>query len=339
MTGGRLGRLLPLLTLILVACNTIAPGSNPSSSPTATGVAAGAGSATAAVPRVSGLKKPYGLAVGEGSVWVTEYEQGILVRIDPATDRVIARVQVGIHASRVLVQEGFAWVLDDVGGALIKVDVLTNRKVKEFPLQPSLNMRPSGLAGTAGSVWVTLAETFVLRSGKVLGQLIRIDTSTSVVTAIPIDGLPAGVAVGGGAVWVSSILVEPTSIFRIDPATIRVVARVETGHPVSGPLAYADSGLWVANNDGYLTRIDSRTNKVVGNFEVGSPQWAAMLPVEKDLWISVPLDNIVARFDPGTGIVTETLRAGTRPQGFAFLGSDIWVANYLDGTVMKLPIN
>jgi DNA-binding beta-propeller fold protein YncE len=174
---------------------------------------------------------------------------------------------------------------------------------------------------------------------KPLGELVRLDTATNARSTILIDGVATGVTVGGDAVWVTTVLPEPASIFRIDPATNRVVARVETGHPVSGPLAYADSGLWVANNDGSLTRIDSRTNKVVGNFEIGSPEWPAMLPAGKDLWLSVPLDNILARFDPATGAIASTVRAGSRPQQFAVLGHDIWVANYVDGTVTKLPIN
>lgn len=64
-----------------------------------------------------------------------------------------------------------------------------------------------------------------------------------------------------------------------------------------------------------------------------------MLAVGKDLWISVPLDNLMARFDPATGAVTSTIRGGTRPQVFALLGTDMWVANYVDGTVARLPIN
>ena len=338
MTARRLRTLFPVLTLILVACNPIAPGAGPSSSsPSSSGVAS-AGSA--AVPRVSGLQKPYGVAVGNGSVWVTEYEQGNLVRIDPATNRVVARVRVGPHASHVLIQDGFAWVLDDLGNALIRVDVASNRVVNKISLQAGFDMRPSDLAGGAGSLWVTMgSNAYPATAARQLGELLRIDTATSAVTATQIDGVAAGVALGGGAVWVSSIIVEPTTIFRIDPATNRVVANIETGHPVSGPLAFGDSALWVANNDGYLTRIDARSNKVIGNFELGSPEWAAMLAVGKDLWISAPLDNILARFDPTIGAVASTVRAGGRPQVFALLGSDIWVANYVDGTVAKLPIN
>jgi DNA-binding beta-propeller fold protein YncE len=236
-----------------------------------------------------------------------------------------------------VVQDGFVWVIDDQRRFIVQVDATSNQVIEKIP---TFGLRPAGIAGSSGSVWVTLGTSANLnRAAPILSELVRIDTATKARTIIMIDGLAAGVTVGGGAVWVSTILLEPMSIFRIDPATDRVVARVETGRAVSGPLAFGDSALWVANNDGYLTRIDSRSNKVTGNFELGSPEWAAMLAVGKDLWISAPLDNILARFDPTIGAVASTVRAGGRPQVFARLGSDIWVANYVDGTVTKLPIN
>jgi streptogramin lyase len=299
--------------------------------------AASAGAAT--VARVSGLDKPFGVAVGEGSVWVTEYERGYLVRIDAATYRVVARMRVGVHASHVLVQDGSAWVLDDLGGALIRVDTLSNRIVKEIPMRPTLNLRPTALAGDAGSVWVTLGSTteIVGKTGPV-GQVVRVDTATNGLSTIPIDGEAAGVTVGGGAVWVTTILREPSNIYRIDLATGRVVASLQTGHPVSGPVVYSDSGVWVANTDGFLTDIDSRTNVVVGNFDVGSPEWPAIVATGKHLWLSAPVDNLVAKFDPQAGGITATVHSGRRPQGFAVGGNDMWVANYGDGTVVRLPI-
>src|ERR1700682_576464 len=350
MTGRQLRALLPAFMLMLVACNPVAPGAGPSGSPASSSSVTGAGSGTSAVTRVSGLDKPFGVAAGGGYVWVTEYQRGNLVRIDPATSRIVDRVHFDGRAAQLLVQDGFVWVIDDQRRFIIQVDATSNRVINQIPMQPAFDpaFDLSGLAGSAGSVWVTLGSRTVYRGRGVLGELVRvehlgelvrIDTATSATSTILIDGVATGVPVGGDAVWVTTVLPEPTSIFRIDPATNRVVARVETGQPVSGPLAYADSGLWVANNNGYLTRIDSRTNKVVGNFEVGSPKWAAMLSVGKNLWISAPLDNILARFDPATGAVASTVRAGSRPQMFALLGTDMWVASYGDGTLVKLPIN
>jgi DNA-binding beta-propeller fold protein YncE len=167
---------------------------------------------------------------------------------------------------------------------------------------------------------------------------VRVDpASGEVLATIPLPGNAAGVAVGGGAVWVISTL-DPITIYRIDPNTKRVVATIDTGHTPTGALAYLDPYLWVANKDGDLTRIDSRTNRVT-SFAVGSPEWPALVAEGQAIWISAPLDNMVARFDIATGAISKTMRTGSRPQGFAVLGNDIWVANYGDGTVAKLHIN
>jgi DNA-binding beta-propeller fold protein YncE len=132
--------------------------------------------------------------------------------------------------------------------------------------------------------------------------------------------------------------VDPAVVYRIDPKTNRIAATIDSGHPASGAVTYQEPYLWAANADGYLTRIDSRTNRVT-SFAVGSPEWPVLVAEGQAIWISAPLDNIVARFDIATGAISKTMRTGSRPQGFAFLGNDIWVANYGDGTVAKLPIN
>jgi streptogramin lyase len=338
--NGRFRALLPAVTLVVVACNPVSSGVNPSSSPRSSGAVAGAGSATAVVALVSGLNKPFAVAVADGSVWATEYEKGNLVRINPATNRVVARVHLGIHASHLLVQEGSVWVLDDVGAALYRVDAQNNRVVNEIPLRPAFNWRPTALASGGGALWVTVASNVASNvvAGQNRGVVVRIDTATGAQTITTIDGYAAGVAVAGGSVWVTTTEAEPWSIYRVDPSTNRVVAKVDTGHHVSGPVAYAEPDLWVANNDGYLTKIDSRTGAVVGDFEVGSPEWPAIVAAGNDLWLSAPLDNLVARFDAHAGAVTATYHTGSRPQGFAFGAGGLWVANYLDGTVAKLAI-
>jgi hypothetical protein len=55
------------------------------------------------------------LAVGPDAVWVLNRNrlpgQELLVRVDPTTDRVVARIPVGRNAIRVAVGEGSVWVL------------------------------------------------------------------------------------------------------------------------------------------------------------------------------------------------------------------------------------
>jgi streptogramin lyase len=330
--------LFPAAAVVLVGCTT--PGAGPTSLPATT--IAGAWSGSPAGSRsIAGLKQPFGVATEKGDVWVTEYQSGNLVRIDGSSNR-ITRVHVGPHASHVVIQGGVAWVVDDLGSAVIGVDTEAARVVKDIPLRANAFLRPNAIAAGDGSIWVTLGlstEYPPVASVPTSSQLVRlVPGGNDEVSTTNLTGVLAGVVVGGGAVWVASVL-DPVTIYRVDPVTKRIVASIDTGHPVSGALAYLDPDLWVANRDGYLTRIDARTNRIVGNFEVGSPEWPAVVAQGQAIWISAPLDNIVARFDIGTGAISKTVRTGSRPQGFAFLGNDIWVANYLDGTVVKLPIN
>ena len=339
MTARGRGCLLAVGSALLVGCST--PGGGPTSAqPSATSVSSGTSGFPAGSSVIQGLKQPFGLAIETGAAWVTEYEAGNLVRIDTSANRITARIHVGPHASHVVIQAGFAWVVDDLGGALIAVDTRTNRVSRNIPMRPTSELRPVGLASGAGSLWVILASNTEYQANprNPPSQLVRVDPAgDEVLDTIPLPGNVAGVATGGGAVWVVSNL-EPITIYRIDPTTKRVATRIDTGHTASGALVYQEPYLWAANQDGYLTRIDARTNGVT-LFEVGSPEWPALVAQGNTIWMSAPLDNIVARFDPGTGTVTRTVRAGTRPQEFAFLGNDLWVTNYMDGTVAKLPIN
>ena len=324
---------------VLVGCTTATTNTSVSSSPRTT-VSGAASGTLAGIARVAGLKHPFGVAAAEGSIWVTEYGAGNLVRIDPKTMRVIARTRIGPQASYVVVQSGVAWVVDDVGGNVIGVDTRTNRVTRTIPLRPTSNLRPNAIAAADGAIWVTLGATSGLTVKDALwpGQLVRIPATTiATPESFSIPGVLSGLAFGGGAVWVASLL-EPNTVYRIDPATHQVVATIPTGHPVSSALAYLAPNLWVANQDGYLTQIDARTNRVVGNFEVGSPEWPALVSEGNAIWISAPLDNLVGRFDPQTHAISTTLHTGGRPQLFAFSGNALWVANYDDGTVAKLAL-
>ena len=99
----------------------------------------------------------------------------------------------------------------------------------------------------------------------------RIDPVTGKTAArIRLPFAPKDVAVGAGAVWVTSQLDDTVS--RIDPATNRVTTTIPVGRGAAGVAFGADS-VWVANEvDGTVSRIDPETLRVVETIEVdGSP--------------------------------------------------------------------
>ena len=57
-------------------------------------------------------------ATGAGSVWQTDYENDVLVRIDPVPGKVIASIPVGSAPTGVAVTAGSVWVADEHDGAV-----------------------------------------------------------------------------------------------------------------------------------------------------------------------------------------------------------------------------
>lgn len=55
----------------------------------------------------------FGLATGDGAVWLTDYDRGTLLRIDPATGAVVSTIRVGGHPRDVAVGAHRVWVTVD----------------------------------------------------------------------------------------------------------------------------------------------------------------------------------------------------------------------------------
>ena len=50
------------------------------------------------------------VVVGEGSVWVANYEDGTVSRIDPQNGSVVKTIRVGLHPATLATGEGGVWV-------------------------------------------------------------------------------------------------------------------------------------------------------------------------------------------------------------------------------------
>lgn len=241
--------------------------------------------------RVAGsiaVDRPAGIAVAEGSVWVTSAAAGTVVRIDPSRNAVVATIELGdFRPSYVVAGRGRVWVVDERRGEAVRIDPATNTVGGRIPIGES----PLGLAFSGGDAWVpNLAGSSVsridprdgeLRSGVSVARptrlaagtasvwavspgertVTRIDTASNLVLAtITFEDAPDDIAVGSGAVWVSHPAAR--SISRIDPATNKVAATIrlrQSAEPLF--LAYGGGGLWVLSLTNIL-RIDPRTNRV-----------------------------------------------------------------------------
>ena len=88
--------------------------------------ASGALSATYSVP-IKGERNasPTGIAFGAGSVWVARGPE--TVRVDPANGRTLSRIRTPLAASSIVFAGGAVWVASAENGRIVKIDPATNR--------------------------------------------------------------------------------------------------------------------------------------------------------------------------------------------------------------------
>jgi len=107
--------------------------------------------------------EPHRVAYGAGAVWVSNWHDNSVSRIDPATNRVAGSpIPIGSHhAGNLVVGAGDLWVTsdyrpeaapDDV--VVVRIDPQTNRAIETV----AVGGHPIDVAITAGAVWVSVAN-------------------------------------------------------------------------------------------------------------------------------------------------------------------------------------
>jgi len=139
--------------------------------------------------------KATGIAVGAGSVWVAESLKGVVARIDPTQMKVTTTIPLlqGSNPDQVAFGEGFVWVTETEDDAVFRIDPSTNQGTTIT----GVGNGPPGVAAGDGFAWV---------ANSLDGTVAKIDPKSAKVVAHYQLGTglsPDGVAVTGGAVWVT----------------------------------------------------------------------------------------------------------------------------------------
>jgi hypothetical protein len=163
------------------------------------------------------------IAVGEGGVWALRRHS--VVRVDPRTNRVTARIRAATSADlwdgRFALGAGALWV--GAGEDTIRVDARTGRPRR---------VRVAAWAVAPDGLWSCRTPA----RGRP-GGLVRVDPRTlAETTRIPVPACPAALAAERGMVWAID---EPgRRVLRVDAAGARIT---EIGLPVA-PFAVSPTG-------------------------------------------------------------------------------------------------
>lgn len=281
---------------------------------------------------------PQAIAVGEGGVWVDVPANAPgaspeIVRIDPNSDSVVARIPVPEGESDIAAGEGSVWVTRDSrmqDGQLL---------LQTLRIDPATNTVIATLPDVGGQVAVGDGYLWALAAGSgdrpTTTVLVKIDPDTgSIISSRALGATVMDIAIGGGSVWLTT-LPDPRSgtLIQVDASTIQVLHTLDLSFNYDSPV-FADGTLWVPiccrDNNVALVRVDPATGETVGEPVDGGEGVPFAYAFGHLLLMSER--GALSDLHPTSGII-ETLAESDWPAAhgttvFDPVSGSVWVSNY-----------
>jgi YVTN family beta-propeller protein len=257
--------------------------------------------------------RPSSVAAGEGAVWVANYDDETLSRIDPTTRAVIENVTLDYTPTGVAAGAQAVWVANGLVGSVTRIDASVGRAVVGEPIEVTTRSSAGSVTVGEGAVWAAFG----------IGLVAKIDPATNSVKEDVgvVGGNPSAVAADEDWVWVANK--GDNTVSRVNPRTISEVDDPSVGRSPRS-LALGASSLWVANEgDDNVTRLDVASGSQfyipVGKEPTGIAYGADAV------WVANSGDGTVWRIDPLTNEVVKKINVGNQPSGIAFGYGLVWV--------------
>src|SRR5262245_8929230 len=260
-------------------------------------------------------RRPVALAIGHGSVWVANTDDGTVSRIDPDRGEVIRTIGIGAPAIDLAVATDAVWVANGSDGTVSRIDPSTDAVVETIDLRGSSDLvwNPTyAVEADDDSVWIAAGPNHVL----------RIDPTTNESSAIiDVGHVPVGLALGEEALWV---VTTAERALRIEPYTNTATAEVPIEyHPVA--LTAGEHAVWVSDLRGQVWRINPGTGTVTQTTQVGGGL-VGMCATDGVVFGANNADGTVVQIDPQDGRVLGVIPVGHAPTDVVSVDGTVWVS-------------
>jgi DNA-binding beta-propeller fold protein YncE len=271
---------------------------------------------TAATPDVAAKIKvgpyaaPCAAAAGGKWIWVSEYGRPYLLKIDPSTNKVVARTGIGTGSCGLGYGAGSMWIEDTNTSTVSRVSVTSGKRTNAI----KVGFTPYDTTFAYGSAWTTAYAQ---------GELERIDPARNRV--VNHWKLPQATgAVGAfGSVWAAG----GEGVIRVDPVSKKLLAKIPIAAGAGWTAASADA-VWVTTPTG-LARIDPQRNAVAATVALpGAPYLGDPDVVNGRVWVPQIRTNSIAIVDPSSNAVTQTIKAGVGPFVVTTIRGEAWVPSW-----------
>jgi serine/threonine protein kinase len=276
------------------------------------------------VARIGVGEQPIDVAVGEGSVWVLD-DDGSVSRIDPVTNATTVIPTGAKQARVIATGLGAVWVGDGLGTQVIKIDPASNQVVAKYrtdgtPLDVAVGEGsvwattrtitltrldpesrefvppasvPLSIVGADVSALLATGNGFVWYATDE-SAFARFDTRTNQVEILELDLSARGLAVYGQYVWAVACG-TPGTVAKFDVRTGALVDTISAGGAVCPyfrrgnriAIAAGAEGVWVTDGaNGTIARIRGVAGQVESPIRIGDSPTAVAVGLGS-VWVTV----------------------------------------------------
>jgi DNA-binding beta-propeller fold protein YncE len=260
-------------------------------------------------------RRPVAVAIGHGSVWVANADDGTVSRIDQDRHELIRTIGIGAPAIDLAVATDAVWVANGSDGTVARIDPSADAVVETIDLRGSSELvwNPTyAVDADDDSVWIAVGPHHVF----------RIDPTTNEPSAIiDVGHAPLGVALGQEALWV---VTTAERALRIEPRTNTATAEMPIGDPVA--LTAGKQAVWVSDSRGQVWGINPDTATVRQTTPVGRGL-VGLCAMDGVVFAANNADGTVVQIDAQDGQVVGLVPVGHAPTDVASLdGKTVWVS-------------
>jgi serine/threonine protein kinase len=248
---------------------------------------------------LGGSGEPTALSYGAGSLWVLNARDSIVSEIDPKSAAVTATIVLPAGSAGSSLWElpsgarggpwlkatrdavWVSWLTPTTNAVRIDPHSAVARKVQIGPHSAGL-LRDLIQAGP-NTVWASANDRGPFRTA--LFRVVLEDGAPVGVDKVPLGEYPCcTIAADDNSVWVADAYND--LVLRLDAASGRPRARIAVPHGPFG-LTISPGRLWVATDQGILTRLDTGTGKLVATVRVGGRPQTVPLVGASGIWVAV----------------------------------------------------
>jgi YVTN family beta-propeller protein len=264
------------------------------------------------------------IATSSGRVWLGDYRNGALWRLEPRTGDLRRVISLG-EPRDLTALGGKIYVAADsaeaTAGAVTRYDAVTGVRERK------LDLVACTIAGGDGVVW-SCGNSNVNKLSTDSGKL-RILRSLSLPYREPVSTATSRLyfrdsVVGYGSVWVLGDALD-RRLWRLDRVSGRVLATIELPF-MPRTIAAGEEGVWIsAPLDDRVLQIDPETNAISAAIPTGRGT-SGVAAGAGSVWVTSTIDGTVSRIDPRTAEVVDEIDVGGRPREVVVGTGGVWVS-------------